>query len=93
MIRKAEFASGEYEIDNKKIVEGYCDFPHNATPARLRKDPGVIWVSPALKGKVELETWCHEATHSEFPDLEEDVVDIWGKRLARLLWGLGYRRR
>lgn len=51
-----------------------------------------LYVDPKLKGtRAHLETLIHEGYHGECPTVDEETVTRVGYRLARLLWGVGYR--
>jgi hypothetical protein len=52
-----------------------------------------VLINSKLKGKVRLETECHEALHAILgPDIvSEECVTATAADLSRVLWALGYR--
>jgi hypothetical protein len=52
----------------------------------------VIRVALGQPEQSELDTVIHEILHAAYPDLEEDAVGQTAEALAKVLWGLGWRK-
>ncbi len=56
---------------------------------RCYEENKTIAVRKSLKGILACDTAIHEFTHSYFPDLKEDAVDIFASQLAVFLRDTG----
>ncbi len=52
-----------------------------------------IWVTGAIDGKEELDTWIHETVHTSLPNASEEQVVRIANDIAEVLWKVGYRRQ
>jgi hypothetical protein len=56
------------------------------------KATGLITIDPRQSEDEMMDTIIHEALHSSYPFLEEEIVHKGGNAVSEILWKLGYRR-
>jgi hypothetical protein len=79
-----------YTIRGKKFLWRYTYLRGKAVGWAYHD--GKVLIDDRLTGQKRLDTEIHEFLHCAYPDLSEEAVDITASDLARILYGLGYRR-
>jgi hypothetical protein len=82
-VKSVTLGKKRYDVWHDAQLMGFADTP-NARPT--------IYIDPTLGGRQHLETVIHEAVHAVFPTATEPEVERKSRDIARLVWGLGYRR-
>jgi len=86
MSKRVTISGKHWQLVERSGLANRGDVDSPTTPGKQ------IRIAKELEGEERLEVIIHEVTHCAFWHLDEEVVEIFGRDLARILYRkLGYR--